>query len=217
MDDLLFISALGPDGNRDVNLARFNEDPNSKVPTLRVVEWDEDDTTFHMLRTSAELDRLEWRKPDESLDRWRERWAARFSFGRARSRHSEGARLADGPARHPHPRTVNDAMAVEGETGPLRKMFKAFREVLLHDLTEDGFADMYAQTITYGLFAARRSRPMGITLETRRTWSQRPTRSSATFSRSSRTPRASPKLSTSTSSASTPSSRPQPGEHRRRR
>ena len=44
-------------------------------------------------------------------------------------------------------------------------MFKAFREVLLHDLTEDGFADMYAQTITYGLFAARRSRPMGITLD----------------------------------------------------
>nr|BBH92257.1 hypothetical protein KTA_04560 [Thermogemmatispora argillosa] len=37
----------------------------------------------------------------------------------------------------------------------LRDLYHSFREVLLPDLTEAAFADMFAQTLTYGLFAAR--------------------------------------------------------------
>lgn len=37
----------------------------------------------------------------------------------------------------------------------LRLMLAAFRETLIPELPEDQFADMYAQTITYGLFTAR--------------------------------------------------------------
>ena len=36
---------------------------------------------------------------------------------------------------------------------------KAFQEALVHDLDADGFADMYAQTIAYGLLSARICRP----------------------------------------------------------
>ncbi|MBL7188609.1 MAG: N-6 DNA methylase [Phycisphaerae bacterium] len=43
----------------------------------------------------------------------------------------------------------------EQETGPLHGQFEGFKDVLLHDLTEQEFADMYAQTISYGLFTAR--------------------------------------------------------------
>lgn len=39
--------------------------------------------------------------------------------------------------------------------GHLRGFFQAFRKFLLAQLTEDEFADLYAQTITYGLFASR--------------------------------------------------------------
>jgi hypothetical protein len=39
--------------------------------------------------------------------------------------------------------------------GPLHAQLQAFREVLVPGLSEDEFADMYAQTIAYGLFAAR--------------------------------------------------------------
>ena len=46
---------------------------------------------------------------------------------------------------------VNKVISLEHENGPLRKLLKAFREALVHDLTEDSFADMYAQTISYGL------------------------------------------------------------------
>ena len=31
----------------------------------------------------------------------------------------------------------------------------AFKEVLIHDITDKEFADVYAQTIAYGMFAAR--------------------------------------------------------------
>ncbi len=44
----------------------------------------------------------------------------------------------------------------EGET---YCMFTAFKETLLATLTPDDFADMYAQTLTYGLFAARCTLP----------------------------------------------------------
>lgn len=37
----------------------------------------------------------------------------------------------------------------------LEKMFKMMRELLVHDLTPEKFADMYAQTLVYGLFVAR--------------------------------------------------------------
>ncbi len=37
----------------------------------------------------------------------------------------------------------------------LRGFYEAFKDYLISDLTVEGFADLYAQTITYGLFAAR--------------------------------------------------------------
>jgi hypothetical protein len=43
----------------------------------------------------------------------------------------------------------------EGESVQLNDTMKSFREVLLHDMTDHQFADMYAQTISYGMFAAR--------------------------------------------------------------
>ncbi|MGH9381925.1 MAG: type ISP restriction/modification enzyme [Thermoanaerobaculia bacterium] len=43
----------------------------------------------------------------------------------------------------------------KAKKGRLRSFFQAFRKFLLAQLTEEEFADLYAQTITYGLFAAR--------------------------------------------------------------
>jgi len=43
----------------------------------------------------------------------------------------------------------------------LHQEFHSFRQILLHDLTQAQFADMYAQTVCYGLFSARCSAPTG--------------------------------------------------------
>jgi type I restriction-modification system DNA methylase subunit len=41
------------------------------------------------------------------------------------------------------------------EESSLKDQLKAFQKVLVHDMTEEQFADVYAQTIAYGLFTAR--------------------------------------------------------------
>ncbi|MEN6519558.1 MAG: type ISP restriction/modification enzyme [Armatimonadota bacterium] len=50
---------------------------------------------------------------------------------------------------------VMDTILKEEENGSLRRLMEGFRKVLLHNLTEEEFADMYTQTLCYGLFAAR--------------------------------------------------------------
>jgi predicted helicase len=41
------------------------------------------------------------------------------------------------------------------EDSTLKDQMNAFKEILIHDITPKGFADVYAQTIAYGMFAAR--------------------------------------------------------------
>ena len=41
------------------------------------------------------------------------------------------------------------------ENSTLNDQMIAFKEILIHDITPKGFADVYAQTIAYGMFAAR--------------------------------------------------------------
>ena len=41
------------------------------------------------------------------------------------------------------------------ENSTLKEQMLAFKQILIHDITAKGFADVYAQTIAYGMFAAR--------------------------------------------------------------
>ena len=41
------------------------------------------------------------------------------------------------------------------EDSTLKEQMKAFKDILIHDINSKGFADVYAQTIAYGMFAAR--------------------------------------------------------------
>jgi len=67
------------------------------------------------------------------------------------------SRLADELARRA--RLLRDglagALALEPADGPLRGVWRFYRETLMSDLDEDGFADTFAQTIAYGMFLAR--------------------------------------------------------------
>jgi len=52
---------------------------------------------------------------------------------------------------------IAQVLKEEEKTGKgfIRNFYKAFKDYLISSLTEDEFSDLYAQTITYGLFAAR--------------------------------------------------------------
>ena len=43
----------------------------------------------------------------------------------------------------------------KNEDSTLKDQMNAFKEILIHDITPKGFADVYAQTIAYGMFCAR--------------------------------------------------------------
>jgi predicted helicase len=53
---------------------------------------------------------------------------------------------------------IGNAVTSDEETNEnsmLKDQMNAFKEILIHDITPKGFADVYAQTIAYGMFAAR--------------------------------------------------------------
>jgi predicted helicase len=51
--------------------------------------------------------------------------------------------------------TLEESLQLENKTGELTTLKSVFSDLLLPDLDDNNFADMYAQTIAYGLFTAR--------------------------------------------------------------
>src|SRR6266568_350077 len=161
-DDLLFVSNYGEGDERQISFAHFsNAQDGHDLPTLKVLGWDNLDTALHLDAVAKELtEHLAWPDDDAKVETWRQRWRAAFTL-----RHREvvttskelSIRLAE-LARAIRDR-IKTALAIETETGPLTKLMKAFQEALVHDLNAEGFADMYAQTIAYGLLSARIADP----------------------------------------------------------
>jgi len=158
-DDLLFISALGDEKERELTFAHFKTSE-ADLPTLRVLGWDGDDTFRKLEYLDQTLHQhLSWPEDTSKPKEWLENWSKPF---RHRPRHTirtakELAKaLADLAIR------IRDAaktvMKAESEKGKFRTLHKAFKESLIHDLEPDDFADTYAQTITYGLLTAAISR-----------------------------------------------------------
>jgi hypothetical protein len=162
--DLLFISAYGEDTDRAVSFAHFVENPGNNLAELRVLGWDDDDTPLHMDDVAQMLHaKLRW---DDKLaakpDAWRKQWSDAFLI---RHRHvvrtsEELATTLAALARRIRSR-IRTVLRSEDGYGEMRKLQRAFQTGLIHDLDDEGFADMFAQTVTYGLFslACRRTIP----------------------------------------------------------
>ena len=167
-DDLLFVSNYGEGRERRIAFAHFSKPRDGHdLPTLKVLGWDNLDTPLHLDAVARELsDHLIWPDDEDDPDAWRERWRSAFTL-----RHREvigtskqlSVRLAE-LARAIRDR-IRTALAIETEAGPLTQLMKAFQTALVHDLDEAGFADMYAQTIAYGLLSARITDPAGRTAD----------------------------------------------------
>ncbi|MFQ5699639.1 MAG: type ISP restriction/modification enzyme [Myxococcota bacterium] len=167
-DDLLFVSNYGEGDERRITFAHFSKARDGHdLPTLKVLGWDNLDTPLHLDDVAEKLTHdLAWPDDDADAGAWRERWRAAFTL-----RHREvvatardlSLRLAD-LGRDIRDR-IKSALAIETETGPLTKLMKAFQEALVHDLDAAGFADMYAQTIAYGLLSARIADPRKKTVD----------------------------------------------------
>ncbi|WP_442485605.1 type ISP restriction/modification enzyme [Aeoliella sp. SH292] len=155
LHDLLFVSEYGEGTERKITFAHFTEGAGNSIPTLKVLDWDGDDTDSKLQHVSHQLTtHLRWPASGTDSDTWRKQWSSAFTL-----RHRQVIRTAQELAiqlahlcRNIYTE-LNKVMGIETEHGPIRKLHAAFQEALIHDLTEDGFADMFAQTITYGLFS----------------------------------------------------------------
>jgi hypothetical protein len=159
--DLIFAANFGKSGERELAFVHFSDSAaTGDLPVMKVLGWNARDTRLHNDHVAKLLQsRLTW--PDDVTDigAWRANWAGAFETGHnevIRTSQELAARLAalatDIRAR------ANQLLAAETEDGPMRTMLEAFRKNLIQDLDEDGFADMFAQTICYGMLAARISR-----------------------------------------------------------
>jgi len=160
--DLLFISAYGEESDRQLTFAHFNESAGEVAdkPTLRVLGWDDEDTNLRLDYVADKLHaNLTWPSDASNVPAWRMRWSEAFEF-RPRQVIDTAEELALRLAELAK-RIRNRALRVlphETEKGELRKLMNGFKVALIHDLDDAAFADMYAQTITYGLFSAAVSR-----------------------------------------------------------
>ena len=165
-DDLLFISAYGEDQERRISFAHFSQDSSpTDLPTLKVLAWDDQDTGLHLDDVAERLVKhLSWPASADQWDdeTWRERWGSAFELAPREvvtTSKALATRLAElaGTIRI----RIGSVLEMESQDGPVTALMSAFREALVHDLTADDFADMYAQTIAYGLLSARVANPTG--------------------------------------------------------
>ena len=162
MEDLLFVSNYGEGETRHISFAHFAAPQGSRnLPTLKVLGWDSQDTPLHLDGVAGELaDHLAWPQDEADVEGWRKQWRDAFSV-----RHREvimtsqqlSVRLA-ALARGIRDRT-STALRIETKNGPIGRLMGAFKQGLVHDLDASAFADMYAQTIAYGLLSARIADP----------------------------------------------------------
>ena len=152
MEDIMFVSGHGEDKNRAITFAHFKR--LDDVETIREFYWDGHETKFDHI--SSYLEKLEWPSNTADVEGWRKSWKAAFT-GSTREAITTSDQLARAMANIAKSirNRVLEVLEVEHVNGPVHKLYDTFRTGLVHDMTEKGFADMYAQTITYGLFSAR--------------------------------------------------------------
>ena len=165
-DDLLFISNYGEGEARHISFAHFSmAEGGTDLPTLKVLGWDNLDTQLHLGDVADRLKRdLSW--PSDDAKAWRQAWRGAFALQHREvvtTSQALSVRLAE-LARAIRDR-IGAALAIETDMGPLSRLMKAFQGTLVHDLDRAGFADMYAQTIAYGLLSSRIANPKSRTAD----------------------------------------------------
>ena len=156
MRDLMFISATSAGNERCISFGHFQEQ-NGKNQ-LRTFSWDVRETNLYFIK-NFKLDLLKWPDHPADAEGWRAQWSAAFTVEHryvirtAQQLAQEMARIACDIRQ-----AVNDLYALEHSGGPLHQLHLSLKMSLITDLEADDFADMYAQTVTYGLFAARATR-----------------------------------------------------------
>ena len=154
--DLLFICNWGEGSNRTIGLAHF-EDKENGLPQIKMISCAPALEDFTQIRRFEEsLQQLSWPRDTSNIEAWRQQWSSAFSVAYREVIQTSSALTVRLAAEAQNIRNqILSALSVEVENGYVHQLYQKFRETLIHDMTETAFADMYAQTVVYGLFSAR--------------------------------------------------------------
>lgn len=154
--DLMFICNWGKDNNRTVGIAHF-EDKDSGLPQIKMISCAPAMEDFTQIKVFEDrLSQLAWPKNTNNIEAWRESWASAFVSGYRQAIHDSATLTFQLAAEAQNIRnSILNILKVESRNGYVHLLYEKFRNTLIHDMTEQQFADMYAQTVVYGLFSAR--------------------------------------------------------------
>lgn len=154
--DLLFICNWGTDNNSTIGLAHF-EDRKGGLPQIKMFSCAPALEDFTQIKQfEKRLSQLAWPKNTSNIDAWRETWSSAFTTAYKQTIQDSSTLTVQLAAEAQNIRNrLLDILEVETSNGYVHLLFEKFRNTLIHDMTEQQFADMYAQTVVYGLFSAR--------------------------------------------------------------
>lgn len=154
--NLLFLCLWGEKTSRTMGVAYF-EDKESGLPQIKINYCNPSvEDVFQLNYFESKIAGLSWPENIEDNEAWQKQWTGAFitSYRQViRDSQTLTSELAD-IAQNIKGRIIN-IFKVETLNGYVHLLYDKFKQKLIHDLTEDRFADMYAQTVTYGLFSAR--------------------------------------------------------------
>lgn len=154
--DLLFICFWGRDNERTIGFAHF-EDVDTGLPQIKMISCCPSVEDFTQISVfENRLKNLKWPSNYVDHNKWQSDWSSAFVTGYKQTIKDSATltyQLAN-EARDIKNRIL-EIFKVETSNGYVHLLYDKFRNTLIHDMSEAQFADMYAQTVVYGLFSAR--------------------------------------------------------------
>jgi len=154
--DLLFLCFWGEDSNRTIGIAHF-EDKEKGLPQIKMIYCAPAiEDTMQIRQFELRLKNLTWPMDVNDVQKWHDDWSSAFSTGYRQIIHDASTLTLQLAAEARGIRNrILETLEVENDNGYVHQLYEKFKDTLIHDMTAVQFADMYAQTVVYGLFSAR--------------------------------------------------------------
>lgn len=160
LDDIIFF-CTSEDDEPKIHIVSFREIEDRT--SLKVISWSHASTDNHIaLLAERQLPDLIWGELGVTIEA-RDR---AFAYGyrhEIRSARDLAEQMAD--VAKEIKRNVLGLLEVETEAGPTKSLFASIKKELDESIKQERFADMYAQTLVYGLLAARITNPIAFGLD----------------------------------------------------
>jgi len=158
VEDIIFVCSLLEPKNVTRYFCHFQDKEDGNRPKLMIgPKWEDAQPEAEKEKAVATLrDNLQWPDKAKDLGAWKDEWGKAFTVEHLyvpKTSKQLAKRLAVFAAQIRE--SIPEMHKLEKGKGPIHTLLEAFREALIKDLKLPDFADMIAQTITYGLFSAR--------------------------------------------------------------